>query len=320
MIPWLRLSVLLLLFLPSCARVGSLVKGKKGPDKSEKPFGPSGIPPELRGAPATTTVTGGTPVVAGGNVVAGPVGHTSGITPPDQILWTDADHPEKGIPELATLMSAPKRGLWEDNETFARQLAVREGKPLLIWFTDSQHSPGCKQLSAELFDNKNFESWAKEKFVRLRVDGYPRVKDPGMSMDDAADKEARNREYAAEMKKRYKVLGYPTLLVLSCSGDVIGRYKGYKGGDGDYTWGLLKQGEGLAAKSCKDWRDGLMKKGYREWQDRSGNKVFAKLASYSKGTLVFVEPDGRRSKTSETRLSDNDRDWIKQQKALRGIE
>ncbi|MFD0895146.1 thioredoxin family protein [Luteolibacter ambystomatis] len=310
MISWLRVSLVLLLFLPSCARLNSAIRSRSKPkEKEEHPFGPTMIPPSMRG--------GGTPVAAGGNVAPPSL---SQITPQSEILWTDPDNPDKGIPELNDLMAGPKHGLWEEDEGIARRQAVREGKPLLIWFTDSAHSPGCKQLTAQLFDKKEFESWAKEKFVRLRVDFYPRVKDPNMSMDDAADKEARNRNRATEMNKRYKVLGYPTLLVLSNSGDVVGRYKGFKNGDGDYTWGLLKQGESLAGKSSQEWRAGLMKKGYREWQDRSGNKVFAKLVSYNKGTLIFVEPDGRRSKTVETRLSDADRDWIKQQKALRGIE
>ncbi|MGC4016664.1 MAG: thioredoxin family protein [Luteolibacter sp.] len=313
MISRLWIPLALLFFVPSCARLSSLTHPKKkAANKEDQPFGPTGIPPELRGG------LGGTPVASGGNIA--PQANLAQATPMSEILWTDPDHPEKGIPELSDLMSAPKHGAWLDEETTARREAVREGKPLLIWFTDSAHPAGSKALTEELLDKKEFESWAKEKFVRLRVDGYPRVKDPNISFDEATDREARNRERTAEMKKRYKVLGYPTMLVLSSSGDVVGRYKGYKSGDADYTWGLLKQGETLAAKAGQEWRAGLMQKGYREWQDRSGNKVFAKLTSYSKGTLVFVEPDGRRSKTSETRLSDTDRDWIKQQKALRGIE
>jgi len=259
---------------------------------------------------------GGTAVAAGSNV---PISPTM-ITPDNEISWTDPDHPENGIPELSTLMAAPKKGLWEDNESIARQRAVRDGKPLLIYFTDSQRSPTSRQLDDELFAKKDFEQWAKEKFVRLRIDAYPRVKDPNLSMEQATEKEIENKAYIAEMNKRYKVMGYPALLVLSPSGDVIGRYKGYKAGGADYTWGLLKQGQGLAAKAGNEWRSGLMQKGYREWQDRSGNKVFAKLLSYSNGTLYLVEPDGRRSRTVENRLSDPDRDWIKQQKLLRGIQ
>ena len=43
-------------------------------------------------------------------------------------------------------------------------------------------------------------------------------------------------------------------------------------------------------------------------------KFLAKLTSYSKGTLVFIEPDGTRARTQEVNLSDKDRGWIAQQK------
>ncbi len=117
--------------------------GKK--EVEEKPFGPTGIPAPLR---STSKVEGGTPVKPGSNSQA----DIFGITPQEDIVFTDPDNPDAGIPELANLMSAPKRGPWEDSITIARQEAVREGKPMLLWFTDSSKSPMCKALSQELLD------------------------------------------------------------------------------------------------------------------------------------------------------------------------
>ena len=210
--------------------------------------------------------------------------------------------------------------MWEENEAIARQRAVREGKPLLILFTDSAHNPACKVISEDLLERKDFDNWAKDKVIRLRSDANPTFDDPSLSMGDADKKREKLLEARAEMKKRYKILGEPALVMLSANGDVIGRYKGYKRGESDYVWGQLKQAEMLASKSGNEWRSRLMQEGYRDWQDQRGNKVFAKLEAYSKGTISLVEPGGRRSKTVETRLSKADRDWINQQKALRGIE
>ncbi len=55
-------------------------------------------------------------------------------------MFTDPDNPDENLPELATLLAAaPKRsGPWMESETLAKQRAAREGKPLLIWFTDGQ--------------------------------------------------------------------------------------------------------------------------------------------------------------------------------------
>lgn len=301
--------VLALVSVVSCARLDRLTGGPEKKEEKPQPFGPTGIPPELRAK------TSGTAVTAGGNVPAVP----ANITPESDIAWTDPDNPEAGIPELNTLMEGPKRGPWEESDKVAFRRASREGKPVLIWFTDSKNSPGCKAIAAELFSKSEFESWVKDRFVRLCVDSQVRQRDPNLSMDEAATREANQREFVATLKKRYKVLGHPTVLVLSPDGEMIGRYKGYRTGDADYFWGLLKQGDIVAQKRYGEWRAGLEKKGYREWQDRSGRKVFAKLLAYSDGKLLLVEPDGVRSKTVESRLSDGDREWIRQQKAARGL-
>jgi hypothetical protein len=107
--------------------------------------------------------------------------------------------------------------------------------------------------------------------------------------------------------------------MLNPSGEVIGRYRGYKRGDADYTWGLIKQGEAASAHAYESWRSSLEKKGYREWRDRNDRKVFAKLTSYSNGTLTLIEPDGTRSRTHENKLSDKDREWLGEQKRIRGL-
>jgi len=124
----------------------------------------------------------------------------------------------------------------------------REGKPVLVWFTDSQNSPGCKSLSADLFSKNEFDVWAKDRFVRLRIDSNTRQRDPQMSLDEVATREATLREKVRTLEKRYKVSGHPTVLILSPGGEVIGRYTGYRAGQVDYFWGLLKQGDVVASK------------------------------------------------------------------------
>lgn len=289
----------------------SSLSGKK--DKEEpNPFGPTGIPPHLRAKSPE-----GTPVGRGGNVSPSAVNPL--LTPEDQLVFTDPDNPDAGLPELSNILKTPEKGPWEESETIARQRASREGKPLLMWFTDSNTSPMCKALNAELFNTPQFEDWAKDKLVRLKVDANSSRKFDDMTLGEQEDMNIRRKAYVADMKKRYKVLGHPTLLVLSPGGEVIGRYRGYKRGQAEFTWGQIKQGQIVANNSYQSWRKDLEKKGYREWQDTKGRKVFAKLQKYHEGELVFLEPDGTRSKTKESRLSDADRAWIAQQKELRGI-
>ena len=293
--------------LASCAKPAKIEQ-----EKQPNPIGPAGKP-LIRVKDADS----GTAVTPGGNAAAKPM---VGITPEEDIVYTDPDNPDAGIPELADVLSAPKRGPWEQSETIAKQRSIREGKPLLIWFTDSQRSPMCKAVSQELFSTNEFGNWATEKLVRLRIDAAVKVTDPDMDLGTAEDRRTQLLSYAADLKKRYKVLGYPSLVMLSPSGEVVGRYRGYKRGEAEFLWGQLKHSEAVSAESYKGWRAGLEKKGYREWRDRKDRRIFARLTSYSDGTLTFIEPDGSRSRTKESNLSDDDRVWIAEQKKLRRLQ
>lgn len=307
--PWI---LVLVATLSSCASLG--LGGKKAKKEEPSPFGASGIPPQLRAKNSDP----GTPVIAGGNNPGSkPI---AGLTPEEDIIYLDPDNPEAIIPELSAVLAAPKRGPWESSETIARQRSVREGKPVLIWFTDSNTSPMCKALSQELFSTNEFGNWATEKVVRLKVDAVVKITDPDMSIDDASALEYRRRDYNLALKKRYKVMGYPSLIMLNPSGEVVGRYRGYKRGGAEMLWGQLKHAEAVSTEAYKSWRSNLEKKGYREWQDRKDRKIFARMTSYSNGTLTFIEPDGTRSQTKETNLSDKDRAWIAEQKKIRNIQ
>lgn len=296
----------------SCGTLG--LGGKKANKLAPSPFGATGIPPQLR--PKSSDPVGpGVPVVATAPGQSGkPV---LNLTPQEDIVYTDPDNPEAGIPELGDLLAQTKRGPWEQSETIAKRRSVREGKPLLIWFSDTRTSPMCKAISQELFATNDFGNWATEKLVRLKVDAVINVDDVE---GDTETRRIQILNFNAAIKKRYKVSGYPALVMLSPSGEVVGHYRGYKRGEGLLLWGKLKHAEAVAAESHKGWRGGLEKKGYREWQDRKERKVFARLTSYSDGKLALLEPDGTRSQTSEAKLSDADQQWIAEQKKLRQLQ
>jgi len=308
-LPWILAWAVV---LASCAKLG--LGGHAKPAKGPAAFGGTAVPPKIKGAGNEL----GVPVTPGGN--ASKPQAVLNITPEEDIVFTDPDNPDAELPELSNILAAPKRGPWEESETIAKQLAAREGKPLLIWFTDSAHSPMCKILAQELFAKPDFETWASEKLVRLRVDGNVVVNDSSLSLDEKETRVADIKEYVARMKKNYKALGYPSLFLLNPSGEVIGRYRGYKRGDAEFFWGQLKHGEEVSANAYKVWRAKLEQKGYREWQDRKDRKIFAKLTSYANGTIVLIEPDGTRSRTQENKLSDKDRAWIAEQKKLRNLQ
>ena len=310
---WTLRSVVFIAVLALC----SCGVQKQDEKKSEaSPFGASGIPPQLL---AKQNNAGGAPVVPGGNTA--PAVPTSGITPESEIVFTNPDDPDAEIPELSKLLaeSPKRRGPWEVSESIAKRRALREGKPLLVWFTDSAQSPMCKALSQELFSTPDFEKWAGEKLVRLRVDANVKIEDENLGLDEKETMRVDMQNHVAKLKKQYRVLGHPSVLMLGPGGEIIGRYRGYKRGEADYLWGQIKHAEAVATDTRRQWRADLEAKGYREWKDRSGRSVFAKLTGYANGNLTLIEPDGTRSRTREDRLSDSDRTWIADQKKLRGM-
>ncbi len=300
--------------LPSCGAVRNKVEAVAKADADEElPFGPTGIPPHLRANRGA-----GTPITPGGN--AAPV--LSNLTPEEDIVYTDPDNPEASLIELADILAAPppEAGSWESDPAAARRRSMREGKPLLIWFTHSKNSPMCKALSQELFSTREFEDWASERFVRLRVDANFSQRDPNLSFEEQAHRDTIRKHAVDDLKKRYKVLGHPFLVVLKPNGEVAGKYRGYKRGDAEFRWGQLKHAAIAASHAYGNWRAEMEEKGYREWSDREGRRIFAKLISYKDGVLILVEPDGTRARTKENVLSTADRAWIAEQKRLRGIQ
>ena len=120
-----------------------------------------------------------------------------------------------------------------------------------------------------------------------------------------------------KLKKQYRVLGLPTVIVLTPSGEVAEQYRGYTQGQKKPYIQRLKDRILTEKHNEKIWRKGMKAKGYRVWTGRNGQQLFARLTRYRNGDIVLVEPDGRKSKTSELQLSKKDRDWLDKQRARR---
>lgn len=306
---WIPAALALAFFGAGCAGTKKAADGSDSGSSSEDAAalgGAGGVPSFLMPRRGDD---GGTPIKAGGNVRPIPAG---AMLADDEIVWTNADDATVDIPELDGLMKEAGKtdGPWLQSEGAAKRRSKQTGKPMLIWFTDKEN-PYSKNLNSDLFSRDDFETWAKENVVRLMVDQSVQ----GTSMRDTDAKQI----YVRELKQRYKVMGHPTVLVLSSSGEVIGRYRGYVKGRADFMWGQIKQGVHVATENSKKFREALEKKGYRDWSDGSGRTIFAKLSSYQDGVLVLAEPDGQRARTKETHLSAADQEWIRQEKEKRGI-
>ena len=306
------LASLVIIGASSCSRIERLAEGRPDSNQSEA----FKVPPFLQGGGRT-----------GESQVRVSLENPSDLTGDDakrvqererDLMWTDPDNPEESMEGLEEVMAEGSRqGPWYLSYSEARRIAMRSGKPMLVWFTDTRFSPLCRSLDGEVFSVASFGEWASGELVRLRLDFNVTGAGDGQGRS-AMDDKIRKENYLQSLKKRYKVLGFPTVMIITPDGRVVARYRGYKKSYFDFYLARLKNDTRKAVELHGEWREGMARRGYREWTDGRGRKLFAKLSRYREGELILVEPDGKRILARESKLSAEDRTWILRQKARAG--
>ncbi len=114
-------------------------------------------------------------------------------------------------------------GEWVESYAAALATAKAENKLILVDFTGSDWCGWCKKLKAEVFDTKEFKTWAAKHVVLFEAD-YPRSK------PQSDELKAQN----AKLQKEFKITGFPTILFLDKTGKKVGRL-GYEAG-GPTVW------------------------------------------------------------------------------------
>jgi len=127
---------------------------------------------------------------------------------------------------LVTLLAATV--LWQANAAESTWLtdlpkaqaqAKADNKIVLLDFTGSDWCGWCMKFKKEVFDTPEFKEYAAKNIVLVEVD-FPNKK------AQSADLKKAN----TELKKQYKITGFPTLVVLDKDGKKIGEQVGYAEG------------------------------------------------------------------------------------------
>lgn len=118
---------------------------------------------------------------------------------------------------------------WMDSYDQALQAASKEDKPILLYFTGSDWCGWCKKMDSEVFSSPAFAQEVGNKFVFVKVDFPMNSKLP----------EAQMRQNA-QLKQRYGVTGYPTVVIVDKQGGFIGE-TGYRSGGGQAYAEWLQQ-------------------------------------------------------------------------------
>ena len=107
---------------------------------------------------------------------------------------------------------------WMSDLNAAREKAQAEHKLILMDFTGSDWCGWCIRMRKEVLDKPEFEAYAKDKFVLMEVDV------PRNTAKLTPEVQAQNKQLCSQ----YKVNGFPTMLVVTYKGTVVGGFGGYR--------------------------------------------------------------------------------------------
>ncbi|MDE1170434.1 MAG: thioredoxin family protein [Verrucomicrobium sp.] len=109
--------------------------------------------------------------------------------------------------------------VWLTDYVQAINTARKEQKPLFIDFTGSDWCGWCVKFDKEVLSTPEFEAYAQDKLVLLRAD-FPQKHPLPVALTQ------QNQSLA----QKYKVDGFPTLLLISPTEKVLARFDGYQEG------------------------------------------------------------------------------------------
>ena len=119
---------------------------------------------------------------------------------------------------LATGLFADEKVKWMTDVPKAIEKAKAEKKLVLLDFTGSDWCPPCKALHKNVLTSSEFESYAAKNLILVEVD-FPRQKEQTEDLKNA------NKALA----KKYKIEGYPTVILLTPEGKELSKAVGYGG-------------------------------------------------------------------------------------------
>lgn len=200
---------------------------------------------------------------------------------------------EVPVPQrVPVLPDDPESAIWEADPRVAFARAQREQRPLLLLFTADWNAK-CLKLSEEVFATKSFNAFVKEHAVICYLN-YPR------NQTDAPD-------LFRQWKERFKVMGFPNLLVFDPEGGVVREITGYTSGRPVSYFNQLKEIV-LPVKAATEERKAVLrKKGFRDWHSREGRVLFAAFVRHGGGLVTLRGVNGESWTVEFAALCDEDR-------------
>ena len=113
---------------------------------------------------------------------------------------------------------------WVTDFAQASKTAKKSGKYMLVDFSGSDWCGWCQKLEAEVFSKPEFKQYAQKNLICVLVD-FPQSK------YQSDDQKAKNQQLSVQ----YAIEGYPTVLILSPSGQLVATTGYQDGGAANYV-------------------------------------------------------------------------------------
>jgi len=110
-------------------------------------------------------------------------------------------------------------GEWSTDLPKAQEQAKKDNKLVLMDFTGSDWCGWCIKLKKEVFDTKEFKEYADKNLVLVEVD-FPNKKKQSAELKKANQ----------ALQEKYKIKGYPTIIVLDAGGKKVDELGYMRGG------------------------------------------------------------------------------------------
>ena len=118
---------------------------------------------------------------------------------------------------------------WRTDFNNAASAAKVSGKYILLDFSGSDWCGWCKRLEKEVFSQDAFKEFAEENLVCVLIDFPSAKKQP---------KELKQQN--KDLARKYDIKGYPTIIILSPDGKLVGKSGYLQGGPWEYARHLKK--------------------------------------------------------------------------------
>ena len=121
----------------------------------------------------------------------------------------------------SSTQATPSKPGWSISTSYeqGQQDAKANNKLVLLDFTGSDWCGWCILLDREVFSKPQFKEYASKNLVLIELD-FPKTK----QMPDAI------RKQNVRLAQRYRISGFPTIIVLNGEGQVVGELGYVKGG------------------------------------------------------------------------------------------